>query len=359
MTVISISSGSLAVGQVISAPTLPIGTTFQQQISGTPGGLGVYLLGLPQTVASTTMNGKGISWTNMLTILAATPVGAGVFPTHTYSKLGITSIGYTQGGSVEGTVPTKIADLTDMLVQFDALALNAQPLKLYLALPSNISTATTFPDSGTQAFARTNAPGLGGPYSGRVYATGPSFQYPFNGGDNIHTNAYGTSRWGEIEGYVRWLVQDKGIDWTPLWRPLTGGAITRSGQVLTVPFARPAGPVFAAAVMSWQNNADDGVKDWPQQGFSVRRAGAFLSVSPAISGMNVLLTVTEALNAGDVLEVSYASYGPGGPNPGPCSGVGGNLVMQGPPSVLYPNGWNGAAKTIDAWAWPFIETVTV
>ena len=45
--------------------------------------------------------------------------------------------------------------------------------------------------------------------------------------------------------------------------------------------------------------------------------------------------------------------------PASNSGVGGNLVMQGPPSVLYPNGWNGAAKTIDAWAWPFIETVTV
>jgi hypothetical protein len=154
-------------------------------------------------------------------------------------------------------------------------------------------------------------------------------------------------------------VQDKGIAWTPLWRPLTGGAITRSGQVVTVPFARPAGPDFAAGVMSFQSNADDGIKTWPQNGFHVKRGGTDLTVAPTISGMNVLLTITEAINAGDALEVSYCWYGPGGTNPGISTGVGGNLVMRGPPSVLYPSGWNGVAKTIECWAWPFIETVTV
>jgi hypothetical protein len=83
-----------------------------------------------------------------------------------------------------------------------------------------------------------------------------------------------------------------------------------------------------------------------------------LTVAPAISGINVILAVTETISPGDSLEVSYAWYGPGGPNPGANSGVGGNLVMHGPPSVLFPNGHNGATKTIDAWAWPFVETVT-
>jgi hypothetical protein len=72
-----------------------------------------------------------------------------------------------------------------------------------------------------------------------------------------------------------------------------------------------------------------------------------------ISGLNVLLTVTEPLISGDGLEVSYAWYGPGGVITDPVSGVGGNLVMRGPASDLFPG------RTIDAWAWPFIETIIV
>ena len=361
LTVTSILSGSLAVNQVISGGAIPVGTIIQQQLSGTPGGLGTYLLGLPQTVTSRSMQGKGTSWTNMLSILAATVPGAGCFPTPAYTNWLPSSVGYTQGGSQPlGTNAEKVADLTDMIGQFDALNINPAPLKFYLSLPSQVSNGGVFDDSiqGTYTFCRMHAPGAGGAYSGRVYATGPSYAYQFNGNDNIHTGDYGSSRWGELEGYARWLVQDKGVQWTPLWRPLTGGAITRAGQVLTVPWARPAGPDFAAGVMSWQSNPQDGIKVWPQMGFHVKRGGVDLTVAPAISGMNVLLTVTETISPGDSLEVSYAWYGPGGTNPGLNSGVGGNLTVNGPNSVLYPNGWNGAAKTIDAWAWPFIETVT-
>ena len=360
MTVTAILSGSLAVNQGISGGALPAGTIITQQLSGTPGGLGQYLLGLPQTVSSRVMNGKGTSWNNMLAIIAATPPGAGCFPTRDYTRWLPSSVGYTQGGSVDNTRPGKEADLTDMMVQFDALNLNPAPMKFYYGLPAAISTATAFGDSGdgTQSFCRKNAPGVGGPYSGRAYASGPSYPYQFNGGDNIHTGDYGSSRWGEVEGYARWLVQDKGIAWTPLWRPLTGGAITRAGQTITVPWARPNSPDFASAPMVWQNDPVDGIKDWPQKGFHVRRGGTDLTVMPTIAGMTVQLAVTETINPGDSLEVSYAWYGPGGTNPGLNSGVGGNLVMNGPTSVLYPNGWNGVAKTIDAWAWPFIETVT-
>lgn len=361
LTVTAIASGSLAVNQVITSGVLPAGSIIQQQLSGTTGGLGTYLLGLPQTVTSRAMVGQGVSWTNMVSILNAIPPGKGCFPTRNYTNLLVSSVGYTQGGSADNTRAGKEADLTDMMVQFDALNLNPTPLKLYLGLPAVISTAVIGSDTndGTQSFSRANAPGMGGPYSGRVYASGPSYAYQFNGGDNIHTGDYGSSRWGEIEGYARWLVQDKGVQWTPLWRPLTGGTITRAGQVLTVPMARPAGSDFAAGVLSFQSNADDGIKVWPANGFHVKRGGTDLTVTPAISGMNVLLTITETISNGDVLEVSYGWYGPGGTNPGLNSGVGGNLVMQGPASVLYPSGWNGAAKTIDAWAWPFLETVTL
>jgi hypothetical protein len=361
LTVTAIASGSLAVNQVISGGVLPVGSIIQQQLSGVSGGLGTYLLGLPQTVTSRAMLGQGVSWTNMVAILNAIPPGRGAFPTINYTNMLVSSVGYTQGGSVDNTNAGKVADLADMTVQFDALNLNPTPLKFYYGLPAAISTATTASDTnqGTYTFCRTHAPGMGGTYSGRVFATGPSYPYQFNGGDNIHTGDYGSSRWGEIEGYARWCVQDKGVQWTPLWRPLTGGAITVAGQVITVPFARPTGPDFAAGVMSFQSNADDGIKTWPQNGFHVKRGSTDLTVTPAISGMNVLLTIAETISVGDTLEVSYAWYGPGGPNPGISSGVGGNLVMRGPPSVLYPNGWNGVAKTIECWAWPFVETLTI
>ena len=273
------------------------------------------------------------------------------------------SVGYTQGTAWNNTRATKEADMADMLSLYDAMNLpgtDTTPLKFYVGLPAATSDSVVFSDSyfGNATFCRANAPGMAGPWSGRCFPSGPAYPWQFIGIDNIHTGDYGTTRWGEIEGYVRHLVEDLGVAWTPLWRPLTGGAIVRAGQVLTVPWARPAGPDFTAGVLTWQNNPVDGIKDWPQKGFHVRRGGVELTVTPAIAGMTVQLAVSETINPGDSLEVSYAWYGPGGPAIGFVPGVGGNLVINGPSSVLYPNGWNGAAKTIDAWAWPFIETIT-
>ena len=363
MTVTSITSGSLAVNQFISGGSIPVGTIITQQISGTTGGLGQYVLALPQTVASEAMVANGISWTNLVKILSKVPNGSGVFPTKQYSQLLISSFGYTQGGSSDGTSNGKVSDLIEMMQEFDKLNLNIF-LRGYFGLPAGISNSTVAADStnGTIVFCRTHYPGGSATYSNRVYATGPSYPYQFNGADNIHTGDYGSSRWGEIEGYVRWLVQDKKIPWTPLWRPLSnvaGSAITRSGNTIIIPFARPSGPDFANRVMSFQNNADDGIMEWPQKGFHVKRNGIELPLvtNPVISGMNVILDIGQPTLIGD--EVRYCWYGPGSGNPSTMTGVGGNLVMTGPPSVLYPNGWHGVPKTIDAWAWPFIENVVV
>jgi hypothetical protein len=251
-----------------------------------------------------------------------------------------------------------------MLTLYDAMSLPGTattPLNFYFCMPAGISNSTVYAVSnmGTLQFCRDNAPGQGGTWSGRAFFSSISYAWQFNGNDNIHTGDYGTTRWGEWEGYAKHLVEDLGVPWTPLWRPLSGGAITRVGQVVSVPFARPNSPDFATTPMVWQNNRDDGVKEWPAKGFHVVRSGVQLTVTPAINGLSVDLTIAETINAGDVLEVSYAWYGPGGPNPSTDPGLGGNLCMNGPASVLYPQGWNGAAKTLDAWAVPFIETVVV
>lgn len=376
LTVAAVTSGTVAVGQTIAGTGVLANTTITSQLSGAAGGVGTYNteVGSVQSFSSRTVTGANVSWTNMLTIInqANKLVASQISPAGTALRLTqpvrYRSVGYTQGGSTDDTQAGKEADLAAMVAAFDALNLpgtSITPLSFYIGLPAAVSNATVngLSNYGTVSFSRTNAASAGGTYSGRIYFTAPSYPWQFagpndNGYANIHTGPYGAARWGELEGYVRHLVEDLGIAWTPLWRPLSGGAITEAGQVITVPLARPPGPDFATGVLSWQNNADDGIEDWPAKGFHVRRGGTDLTVTPAISGMNVTLTVTETINSGDSLEVSYDWYGPGGSNPGLNTGVGGNLVMQGPPSVLFPNGYNGHPKTIDAWAVPFVETIT-
>jgi hypothetical protein len=359
LTVESMTSGVVNVGDTITAG-MPGGsptTTIIAFLSGTSGGVGTYQIrvGSPINIGSQAFTSLGRSWTNqgivIPQLLAALPQGQYLDPV-------FRSVGYTQADAADLTATSKQADLADMLTLYDTMGLplaGTTPLNYYLELPAAVSQTTTMDASsyGTYLFCRTHAPGQSGTWSGRCFATAPSYAWQFNGADNIHTGDYGTLRWGEAEGYVKHLVEDLGIMWTPLWRSL-GGIIAISGQTITIPFDRPAGPDFAAAAMTWQSDPIDGIKAWPNQGFNVYRSGAPLTLpSVTIAGMSVQLVVQETLVPGDALEVSYAWHGPGGPNPGLNSGVGGNLVMNGPPSVL------AAGKTIDAWAWPFFENRTV
>ena len=353
---VTATSGGLTTDTITGAGVLA-NTKITSQISGAAGGIGIYALevGSPQTVGATTFNSTGTSWTNHTTILNKVPQ---VFPTQFYQSPLFKGVGYTQGAGGDNTRAGKIADLTAMLTLYDAKNLPGAGLtgmNYYLGLPAAQSDQTTFSTSyyGTVDFARTNAPGMGGTWSGRVFYTSSSYQWPFNGGDNIHTGDYGTARWGEWEGYVSFLAEDKGVLFTPLWRPLTGGAITISGTTVTVPFSRPSGPDFTTAPMVWQSQPNDGIKVWPQYGFHVFCNGVEDAAVPVISGTNVLLSLATPCASGNSLEVSYAWYGPGGPNPGSSSGVGGNLTINGPPSVLF------AGVTLDAWAVPFDETITV
>jgi hypothetical protein len=298
----------------------------------------------------------GTSWRNMLRIIAAInamqsngkPVAASY-----------RSIGYTQGGSEYPHTPDgKVGDLTAMLRDFDGLDLPgtaAAPLCYYLGIAAPRSDARSMDLSalGTYAFCRANAPGAGGRWSGRVFATTPWYQWPLTGHNALHTNAYGTARHGEFEGYAKYVAEDEGRGrFTPLWDSLSR-PITRRGQTITVPFDRPAGAGFARGVLTWFAEPSDGIARAPAFGWAVRRDGRFLTISPSLRGMEVELHVTESLSPRDVVEISYAVYGPGGPNPGTHSGVWGNLAMAGPASTLFPG------KPINAWAWPFVKNITV
>jgi hypothetical protein len=354
--VAGIVSGTVTVGDTVPSPALP-GTAIVSQQDGTPGGVGNYIVkvGAGQNVASQPMTSKAVTWYNMLRLF--NDIGA-VLPSGNTNLLDVAwrSFRYTQGPAIGGTQANKLNDLTDMCRKVDALNLpgvGPTGMPYFFGLPAANAPLQTFTDSyqGTTVFCRNNAPAAGGPWSGRCFATAPAYPWPLNGMDGLHMSSYGTARWGEVEGYVADQVE-QGVAWEPLWRSRVS-PIAVSGQVVTIPFARPTGPDFATAPMLLDHDATDGMKAWPNSGFNVKRSGAFLTVANvAIAGLNVLLTITEPLVAGDALEVTYAWYGPGGLITDVSSGVGGNLVIRGPASDLFPG------KTIDCWAWPFIETIT-
>jgi hypothetical protein len=237
-----------------------------------------------------------------------------------------------------------------MEAAYDALGLptGGGPLWFYIPIRAALSNdvALNNTEVGAWQFVRANA-------NGRTIGACPWYQWPYQTPpvDNIHTGDYGIIRGGECVGLAAYITEDEGTPFRPLWRSLTL-PITVSGQTITVPFDRPTGTPFATSQMAWMSDALDGIKVWPQNGWHVKRGGTDLTVTPTIVGMTVQLAIAETITAGDVLEVSYAFYGPGGANPGSASGVGGNLQMPGPPSTLFPG------LTINSWAWPFLESVT-
>jgi hypothetical protein len=261
-----------------------------------------------------------VSWSNQKTIIAqirALPIPLPFFgrPNRIFDAPVYRSVGYTQGGSSPNTVTAKLADLAAMLNEYDALGLpgtHTHPLNYYMGIPAATSDSKQLQQSlyGTALFCRINAPNQGGTWSSRCFATSPWYQWPFDGISNIHVNDYGTVRVGEMEGYIRHLVQDLDIAWTPLWQSLKT-PITVSGQTIIVPFDRPAGPDFSQSSLSFIADRYDGIKERPQKGFCVKRAGVDLTVTPQIRDLSVLLDIREKMNSGDKLKVSYAFYGRG------------------------------------------------
>lgn len=350
LTVASIS-GTIIAGQWVHANGM---TDTQIQAFGTggtsgTGGNGTYSMTVANTVGPISMSSMSGAW---IANTEVQPAITAALPSRTlHLNSGVyKSVLWVQGGSFDtsSTAPT-ITEWTAMEAAYDALNLpgaGTNGLLFYLPIRASNSddTAGTNAILGGVKFVRDNT-------NGRTIGACPWYQWPFTGADNIHLGDYGTRREGECVALAEYVTETEGTLFKPLWRSLTA-PITRNGQVLTVPFDRPVGSFFANASMAWMSDANDGIKVWPQNGWHVKRGGVDLTVTPTISGMNVLLTIAETISPGDTLEVSYAYYGPGGPTPGPNSGVGGNLMMPGPPSILFPG------KTINVWAWPFLETIT-
>ena len=290
------------------------------------------------------------SWRNMTAINAAiarfTPTNRPVALFAAQYK----SVGWTQGGALDGTVASTLKQWADMEAAYDALNLpgaGTTKMQYYIGIRgANSDWAVMRPQvRGSIEFVRANG-------NGRTWGTNPWYQYPYPG-SGIHFGDYGAIRLGEFEGYARYVVEDERLGhFYPLWlsrnRP-----ITASGQNVSIPFDRPSGSAFAASPLAWASDPTEGISTALGFGFHVKRNGADLTVTATISGMNVNLAIAEPVHRGDVLEVTYCWYGPGGIAQG-RSGILGNLMMAGPASVFY------RGKTINAWAWPIPpQAVTV
>jgi hypothetical protein len=261
------------------------------------------------------------------------------------------SVGWTQGGSLDGVGPGgTVDDWTKMTTAYDGLNLpgtDTSPLIYYVGVRPTTSLQPVGTDFmiGSLQFVRANA-------NGRTVCTGSWYQWIYQG-DGIHLTQYGTTRNGEVEGLARYITMDEGTPATPLWLSLTA-PITRSGNTYIVPFDRPVGSFFAAATMSLQGTMDDPsdpVLPWPQYGFHVYRGSTELPLvrGPIISGMNVILDVGVPALSGDT--ITYAWNGVNDPT-NTHAASGGGLIMAGPPSFFFPD------KTIDLWALPFTASAT-
>jgi hypothetical protein len=99
MTVTAVGSGTVVAGATISGTGVTSGTTVTRQLTGTTGGVGTYAVSIPQTVASTTVSGaygtmtvSGVTSGTLAVgdVLSGTNVTAGSF---------ITALGTGTGGT--------------------------------------------------------------------------------------------------------------------------------------------------------------------------------------------------------------------------------------------------------------------
>lgn len=144
MTVTAVGSGTVVVGGTISGTGVTSGTTVTAQLTGTTGGVGTYAVSIPQTAASTTVSGTyGIltvsavtsgtlavgdvlSGTNVTagTLITALGTGTGGTGTYTVSPTGTTaSTTVTATGAVETKWSAASIGLTGELIKMSSQAL--------------------------------------------------------------------------------------------------------------------------------------------------------------------------------------------------------------------------------------------
>lgn len=99
MTVTAVGSGTLYPGLTLSGTGVSTGTTIVSQLTGTTGGVGTYLVSIPQTVASTTITAAGGVLTVGGTVTGTFAVGDTITGTGVTAGTYITALGTGTGGA--------------------------------------------------------------------------------------------------------------------------------------------------------------------------------------------------------------------------------------------------------------------
>lgn len=108
MTVTAVGSGTLYAGTTLSGTNVVSGTQIVSQVSGTTGGVGVYLVSIgEQTVASTTISGTYGLLTIGGTVAGTYAVGQAVTGSGVTANMSITALGTGTGGA--GTYITNVS----------------------------------------------------------------------------------------------------------------------------------------------------------------------------------------------------------------------------------------------------------
>ena len=145
MTVTAISAGTITSGQAIIGPGITAGTVVGIQLSGSPGGPGIYTVNIPQTVTSTAVTGGGTTlnvtaWTRGRLRIGQTITGAGIPGGTTISALGT---GTGAVGTYTISTPLLIASTT--ITGAPAALYNASEVAadIVIAAVSNVTATAT------------------------------------------------------------------------------------------------------------------------------------------------------------------------------------------------------------------------
>lgn len=288
-----------------------------------------------------------------------------VYGDNSFKAVGSKSLGWTQGGH-NGTAQENADALTDVLIP---MVSSIGITRIYMGVYGGRSAVLDW-TAGTQGqiiFLETydnDNPTLGV----KVYETCPWYMLQFGPADPIHFGDAGIVIYGEIEGAVRYWVEDCGIDYKGCHITDVPGAdkITVSGQAVTVWIDRPNPPEFGNSPLVADTTLSPEV---PFYGFRAKLDGTPLTLTGDVTlstgtqvgiddveFLTATFNVVEDLSGGGTLTVNYAIKGDAPNADGTWTPTRGNLLCPGPLSVVRKDRPNA---TIDIPLRQFEKEITL
>ncbi len=226
-------------------------------------------------------------------------------------KYGIGAIIITHGESDAGN-DNYASDLYQLVSDYNAdlAPLTGQTQKIPMLVTQQHSVPDTQGSTSASTLAQWKA---GVDHPGEVVCSGPKYQYEYST-DHIHLTAASYDRLGEKYGQVFFERVVLGND----WQPLQPTSVQRNGNVITVNFHVPVGPLAWDETMPAPHQSV--LTEWKNgRGFEVAAGGTRVGIdSVEIAGDALTITCSSDPGASGVV-VRYAMTADGTPMPGGTS----------------------------------------